>query len=122
MQEVQLDSKIKLLDSPGLVFDSGSDSSASLRNAVKVTSLQDPITPANAILQRVTKQQMMELYDITEYDTPEQFYSLKARRTGKYKKGGVPDIVAAARGLIEDWNRCVSMFIYCFYMLIFFVE
>ncbi|KAK9687585.1 GNL3L/Grn1 putative GTPase [Popillia japonica] len=104
MQEVQLDSKIKLLDSPGLVFDSGSDSSASLRNAVKVTSLQDPITPANAILQRVTKQQMMELYDITEYDTPEQFYSLKARRTGKYKKGGVPDIVAAARGLIEDWN------------------
>lgn len=71
MQEVQLDSKIKLLDSPGIVFASGSDSSASLRNAVNVTKLQDPITPANAILQRVGKRQMMELYDITEYNSPE---------------------------------------------------
>lgn len=104
MQEVQLDSKIKLLDSPGIVFASGSDSSASLRNAVKVSSLSDPVTPANAILQRVTKAQMMEMYDITEYNSPEEFYSLKAARMGRFKKGGVPDSVAAARSLLEDWN------------------
>lgn len=71
MQEVQLDSKIKLLDSPGIVFSSRSDNSASLHNAVKVSTLADPFTPANAILQRVTKQQMMEMYDITEYTTPD---------------------------------------------------
>lgn len=71
MQEIQLDSKIKLLDSPGIVFASGNDSSASLRNAVRISTLQDPITPANAILQRVTKQQMMEMYDIHEYSTPD---------------------------------------------------
>ncbi|XP_057653289.1 guanine nucleotide-binding protein-like 3 homolog [Diorhabda carinulata] len=105
MQEVQLDSKIKLLDSPGIVFTSGNDSSASLRNAVRISALTDPITPANAILQRVTKQQMMEMYDITEYSTPEEFYSLKAARTGRFKKGGVPDAVAAARSLLEDWNN-----------------
>lgn len=70
-QVVQLDSKIKLLDSPGIVFAAGNDSHASLRNAVKVSALTDPITPANAILQRVSKQQMMELYDITEYQSPE---------------------------------------------------
>lgn len=104
MQEVQLDSKIKLLDSPGIVFSSGSDSSASLRNAVRISALSDPITPANAILQRVTKEQMMQMYDITEYSTPEEFYSLKAARMGRFKKGGVPDSVAAARGLLEDWN------------------
>nr|XP_023014000.1 guanine nucleotide-binding protein-like 3 homolog [Leptinotarsa decemlineata] len=104
MQEVHLDSKIRLLDSPGIVFASGNDSISSLRNAVKITGLSDPITPANAILQRVTKQQMMELYDITEYDTPEEFYSLKAARTGRFRKGGIPDSVSAARGLLEDWN------------------
>ncbi|XP_044272273.1 guanine nucleotide-binding protein-like 3 homolog [Tribolium madens] len=104
MQEVQLDSKIKLLDSPGIVFAAGNDSGASLRNAVKVSSLADPITPANAILQRVTKQQMMEMYDVTEYSTPDEFYSLKAARMGRFKRGGVPDAVAAARGLLEDWN------------------
>ncbi|XP_072378210.1 guanine nucleotide-binding protein-like 3 homolog [Diabrotica undecimpunctata] len=105
MQEVQLDSKIKLLDSPGIVFASGSDSSASLRNAVRISALSDPVTPANAILQRVTKQQMMEMYDVTEYSSPEEFYSLKAARTGRFKKGGVPDAIAAARGLLEDWNN-----------------
>ncbi|CAH0554574.1 unnamed protein product [Brassicogethes aeneus] len=104
MQEVQLDSKIKLLDSPGIVFAAGSDSSASLRNAVRISQLADPITPANAILQRVNKQQMMEMYDIHEYSTPEEFYSLKAARTGRFKKGGVPNSIAAARGLLEDWN------------------
>lgn len=105
MQEVQLDSKIKLLDSPGIVFAAGSDSTACLRNAVKVSKLEDPIVPANAILQRVTKQQMMEMYDIVEYKTPDEFYSYKATRMGRFKKKGVPDVLAAARSLINDWNR-----------------
>jgi len=103
-QTVQLDSKIKLLDSPGIVFATGNDSQASLRNAVKISSLSDPISPANAILQRVSKTQLMELYDITEFNSPEEFYSLKAARTGRFRKGGIPDSIAAARGLVEDWN------------------
>lgn len=34
-----------------------------------------------------------------------EFYYLKAKRTGRLKKGGVPDITIAARGLLEDWNK-----------------
>lgn len=104
-QVVQLDSKIKLLDSPGIVFAAGSDIHASLRNAVKISALSDPISPANAILQRVSKTQLMELYDVTDYNSPEEFYNLKAARTGRFKKGGVPDSIAAARSLLEDWNN-----------------
>lgn len=48
---------------------------------------------------------MMQQYGIGEYDTPQEFFSVKAKRQGKYKKGGVVDLEAAARGLIEDWNR-----------------
>ncbi|KAF5291181.1 hypothetical protein FQA39_LY14423 [Lamprigera yunnana] len=105
MQEVQLDSKIKLLDCPGIVFSSSTDASSCLRNAVRISSLTDPITPANCILQRVSKQQMVELYDITEYHSPEEFYSLKAKRTGRFKKGGIPNVEAAARDLVADWNQ-----------------
>ena len=38
MQEVRLDSKVKLLDSPGLVMAGGNrnDASVALRNAIKV--------------------------------------------------------------------------------------
>lgn len=109
MQEVQLDSKIKLLDSPGLVFakSAGSETDAvvSLRNAVKVESLADPFVPATAILQRMSKDQMMQQYGIGDYETPQEFFATKAKRQGKFKKGGLLDLEAAARGLIDDWNR-----------------
>ena len=44
MQEVLLDSKIKLLDSPGMILASGSmsDSSIALRNAIKVIFILFP--------------------------------------------------------------------------------
>ena len=39
MQEIQLDKHVKLLDSPGIVMDSGnSDASIILRNCIKVRS------------------------------------------------------------------------------------
>lgn len=48
---------------------------------------------------------MMELYDICDYNSPEEFFAHKARRQGKLKKGGLLDLEAAARGLIDDWNK-----------------
>ncbi|KAG7203908.1 hypothetical protein KM043_013267 [Ampulex compressa] len=110
MQVVQLDTKIKLLDSPGIVFAGSSpdgstdDSSVALKNAVKIQALKDPFTPATAILKRITKQQVMELYNMQEYSTPDEFFAMKAARMGKFKKGGIPDTLAAARSVIEDWN------------------
>ena len=55
------ESQVKLLDSPGMVLASGdmSNSSVALRNAIKVESLEDPITPVEAILNRCPKEQMM---------------------------------------------------------------
>nr|XP_031826759.1 guanine nucleotide-binding protein-like 3 homolog [Nomia melanderi] len=108
MQAVQLDSKIKLLDSPGIVFadrtENADESSVALKNAVRIQSLRDPHTPATAILKRVSKPQIMELYDIPEFSTPDEFFALKATRMGKFRKGGIPDITAAARSVLEDWN------------------
>lgn len=51
--------------------------------------------------------QMMEQYDIGNYETPQEFFALKAKRHGKFKKGGVVDPETAARDLINDWNRLV---------------
>ena len=108
MQAVQLDSKIKLLDSPGIVFSSSKDeadqSSVALKNAVKIEALKDPFTPASLILKRISTQQIMEMYDIHEFSTPEEFFAKKAARMGRFKKGGIPDVVAAARSVLTDWN------------------
>lgn len=108
MQPVQLDSKIKLLDSPGIVF-AGSDgksddTSMALKNAVRIQALKDPFAPATTILQRISRQQIMDLYEMQEFSTPDEFFAMKAARMGKFRKGGVPDTLAAARSILEDWN------------------
>jgi nuclear GTP-binding protein len=47
----------------------------------------------------------MDMYNISDFTTHEEFFSLLARRKGQFKKGGVPNVIAAARSLIEDWNQ-----------------
>lgn len=108
MQEVELDSKIRLLDSPGIVFTQANrgDQAASniLKNAQRVTDVKDPFTIAETILQRASKSYFCKLYDINEYDTAEEFFAKKAHRMGKFMRGGIPDATSAARGLLNDWN------------------
>ena len=107
MQEVQLDSKIKLLDSPGVVLASGlkNDASVALRNAIKVDTMDDPITPVEAILQRCPKEQMCLQYSIASYDTIHEFLAYVAKKIGKLSKGGVPNSNMAARLVLNDWNN-----------------
>ncbi|KAH8383469.1 hypothetical protein KR009_008857, partial [Drosophila setifemur] len=104
MQEVELDSKIKLIDCPGIVFTSGPDSHAVLKNAQRVGDVKDPFTIAESVLKRASKDYFCTMYDITSYDSFEEFFAKKAARMGKFLKKGVPDVVAAARSVLNDWN------------------
>lgn len=105
MQEVHLDKHIKLLDSPGIVMATGtSDTSVILRNCVKLETLDDPITPVEAILKRCSKQQMILHYNIPDYKDIDEFLALLARRMGRLRKGGIPDKNKAARSIIQDWT------------------
>lgn len=109
MQEVELDSKIKLIDCPGIVFtqaknDGDQITSNILKNAQRVSDVKDPFKVAESILQRASKHYFCRLYDISEYDTPEEFFAKKAARMGKFRRGGVADAEGAARSLLNDWN------------------
>lgn len=120
MQVVQLDSKIKLLDSPGIVFESSKEadpSAIALKNAVKIETLKDPFTPASTILKRISTQQLMELYDVTEFSTPDEFFAKKAARMGRFRKGGIPDSLAAARSILTDWNSGKLRYIIAYYLV-----
>jgi len=106
MQEVQLDSKVKLLDCPGMVLASGNmtDASVALRNAIKVESLADPITPVVAIMGRVPREHLMLQYGIGSFSDASEFLAKLAISLGKLRKGGVPDRETAARMVLGDWN------------------
>ena len=111
MQSVNLDKKIKLLDSPGIIFannnqlESNSQSSLmALRNAVRVETLSDPISPVDALLNRVNRQDLQLFYRLPAFKDVNEFLALLAKRFGKMKKGGLLDIDSAARKVLNDWN------------------
>lgn len=114
MQEVVLDKNIRLLDSPGIVFADGDTAATVLRNCVNVDEVEDVLTPVQAILEKCPQAYIMQLYSIPRFPEGDvtAFLSLVARGTGKLKKGGIPNIDAAARGILHDWNSGKIKF-YC---------
>ncbi|KAG0424475.1 hypothetical protein HPB47_028315 [Ixodes persulcatus] len=106
MQKVQLDKHVSLLDSPGVVMaaQGASQASVALRNAKRPEDLEDPVGPACSILRRASKEQFMLHYRLPDFSTPEECFSLLAKRMGLLRKGGLPNPIAAAKRILTDWN------------------
>ncbi|GKY94099.1 hypothetical protein MPSEU_000376300 [Mayamaea pseudoterrestris] len=103
MQEVILDRNVRLLDSPGVVFD---DDSALLGNCVDAESIEDPLPAVEALLQRCNHQSLLMTYNIPAFPPGDvmMFLAMVARTKGRVLKGGVPDKVSVARTVLRDWN------------------
>ncbi|KAL3791079.1 hypothetical protein HJC23_012064 [Cyclotella cryptica] len=113
MQEVVLDKNIRLIDSPGVVFDDDEDGTskcgagAVLRNSVDADSIPDPIPAVEELLSRATMESIMMTYNIPAFPKGDvmTFLAMAARSKGKVLKGGIPDKVMAARMVLKDWNK-----------------
>uniref|UniRef100_A0A914C9Z6 Guanine nucleotide-binding protein-like 3 homolog n=1 Tax=Acrobeloides nanus TaxID=290746 RepID=A0A914C9Z6_9BILA len=106
-QEVELDKHIRLIDSPGVVFATKTQFDpveVALKNAVRIESLADPVSPVIAILRRCSVKTLMIHFNIPEFHDCDQFLSLVARKLGRLKKGGRPDLNAAAKYVLNEWN------------------
>ena len=104
MQEVVLDRNVRLLDSPGVVFD---DSTALLGNCVDADSIDDPIPAVDALLQRCNPHSLIMTYSIPAFPKGDtmMFLAMVAKSYGRVLKGGIPDKVGAARAVLKDWNQ-----------------
>merc|ERR1712032_1498481 len=68
IQEVQLDSKVKLLDSPGVVFSGASeDPAVVIRNATNIEQLKDPSGVVAALMQRTPKEALMRHFELPHF-------------------------------------------------------
>lgn len=73
--------------------------------------LNDPIRPVTALLERVEREDVLDLYQIEEYQSVEQMLALVARRRGFLKQGGIANIEEAARSVLRDFlNGKISYF------------
>ena len=104
-KEIQLDSNIKLIDSPGIIFASASlDSDVILRNAVRIEQLEDTVEPVRIILTRCKPERLMARYNVSKFETAEEFLTQVAKASGKLLKGGKPNIQEAGKIVLRDWN------------------
>ncbi|KAH8697297.1 P-loop containing nucleoside triphosphate hydrolase protein [Talaromyces proteolyticus] len=123
LREVKLDSKLKLIDSPGIVFPNASnkkskkesdDARLVLLNAVPPKQITDPVPSVNLLLKRLSAtesllQKMLDVYGIpplfpSNGDKTTDFLIQVARKRGRLGKGGVPNIQSAAMTVITDWR------------------
>ncbi len=112
LQEVVLDKNIRLIDSPGVVFDDDdtkAGASAVLRNGIDPDSIEDPIPAIQELIGRCSMESLMMTYNVPAFPTgPEgcmTFLAMIARSKGRVLKGGIPDKVMAGRLVIKDWNK-----------------
>lgn len=109
LREIKLDSKLTLVDSPGVVATDASDpfqlASLALRGAVQAADLKDPDAAAIQLLSRAAPQALMLRYSVPAFEDPRAFLAHIAKSRGKLKKGGIPDVNAAAREVLTDFAK-----------------
>ncbi|KII90402.1 hypothetical protein PLICRDRAFT_38926 [Plicaturopsis crispa FD-325 SS-3] len=115
LQSVQLERGIRIVDSPGVVFDEDEDTvdgksshskgSILLRNVVKVEDIDDPIAVVEEILARTEPETIRKIYSLPEFSSTLEFLTMLALTSGRLLKGGTPDIIAASRHVLMDWNH-----------------
>ncbi|EFQ28770.1 hypothetical protein CGRA01v4_10189 [Colletotrichum graminicola] len=132
IRAVKIDSKLTLLDSPGIVFPSANNSATSglvslknatdahahlvLLNAVPPKNIEDPIPAVTLLLRRLSAtpdllQKLTDVYDLppllpsrADGDITTDFLVQVARKRGRLGRGGIPNINAAAMTVVTDWR------------------
>lgn len=124
LREVKLDKKLKILDSPGIVFPSTdgakgpkADEQARLvlLNAVPPKQIDDPTGAVQLLIKRFSTsetlfQKLLDVYgipplpNISLSELTKSFLIEVARKRGRLGKGGVPHIHSAAIAVIMDWR------------------
>lgn len=106
-QYVSLMKRIYLIDCPGVVPPSSTDSPTDLvlRGVVRVEKVENPEQYIQALLGRVKQHHMEKTYDLRGWTNSTEFLELLARKAGRLLKGGEPDLDGVAKMVLNDFMR-----------------
>jgi nuclear GTP-binding protein len=100
LREVKLDNKLKLLDSPGIVFPNTAEGSKEskvqqqarliLLNAIPPKEIEDPVPAVSLLLKRLSSSEDLFAKLMAVYDLPALL--------------GIPNLHSAAQTVINDWR------------------
>lgn len=109
-QYITLMKRIYLIDCPGIVPPSKSDTEEDilLRGVVRVENVEHPAQYVEAVLRRTQIKHIERTYELkhSEYnDDPIEFLSILARKAGRLLKGGEADVDGVAKMVLNDFLR-----------------
>ena len=107
-QYITLMKRIYLIDCPGVVPPSTTDSEEDilLRGVVRVENVENPSQYIESVLRRTEPRHVERLYDVRGYDgSAIQFLELLARKAGRLLKGAEPDVNGVAKMVLNDFLR-----------------
>ncbi|KAL5594523.1 hypothetical protein BROUX41_001449 [Berkeleyomyces rouxiae] len=132
IRQVKIDSKLTLLDSPGIIFPSTGRSTSTagslvsmaaatqahaqlvLLNAIPPKQIDDPVPAVTLLLQKLSEQsalfeKLLDVYDIPPLvgsggDLTTDFLVQVARKRGRLGRGGIPNLNSAAMTVVTDWR------------------
>lgn len=109
LQEIILDSDVKLIDCPGVVFSKNDDNI--LHNVIRTEDIKNPIEVFGKIVEKVGIEYITNIYQLDisllkgSEITNDRILYLLGEKTKKYKKGGIIDLDKTSRLIINDWNE-----------------
>lgn len=86
LQEVEIDSKVKIIDSPGVILSKDDEVTLVLRNQINPSEVKDPITPIERMLKLIKKDDILLHYKIADFTDAKGFLLHVAQVRGKYIK------------------------------------
>jgi len=105
---VALERGLRIIDSPGVVFDDATSPSSLLRNVLKPEEIPDPQAVIEEILSRTSIETLQNIYKLPldpPFRNAAEFLTMVAFTTGRLGSGGVPDLAAVAIQVMRDWNN-----------------
>ncbi|KFG39348.1 GNL3L/Grn1 GTPase, partial [Toxoplasma gondii FOU] len=78
-----------------------------LRSLLPVHRLENPQEVATGVAAWCCSETLQRLYRLEGFSSPQEMLALLAHRRGKLKKGGIPDLDAAAKIFLQDWQSGV---------------
>jgi nuclear GTP-binding protein len=106
-QYVSLMKRIYLIDCPGVVPPSSTDTPTDLvlRGVVRVEKVEQPEQYISALLERVKHHHMEKTYDLKGWTNATELLELLARKSGRLLRGGEPDLDGVAKMVLNDFMR-----------------
>jgi nuclear GTP-binding protein len=103
---VTLTRKIYLIDCPGHVYpEDATDAERVLKSVTRSERIDEPEHYIQYIMERVRPQYLERTYGIEPFNGPDDLLEKVAKRMGRLRKGGKPDLREASIQLIRDFQR-----------------